>query len=83
MMIYTFCVNTNNIVKKIFSLELTKLMFKCSKSDQPTNKPFGPFLERGDGGRSPEFLIRLEFLIKLTKLVSYLELAPRVIYPIK
>ena len=34
--------------------------------------PFGPFLERSDGGRSLEFLIRLEFRIKLIKLVPYL-----------
>ena len=29
----------------------------------------GPFLERSNGGRSPEFLIRLEFPINLIKLV--------------
>ena len=34
--------------------------------------PLGSFLERSKGGRSPEFLIRLEFRIKLIKLVPYL-----------
>ena len=34
--------------------------------------PLGPFLERSKGGRSLEFLIRLEFRIKLIKLVPYL-----------